>query len=178
MTEQQTEAQSTPTPDPNVVQVPGMSINKKLLQLRMVSGDVERLSYGFNLVHQQVGLPPVTIETRVSRNLENAEQAYVRHYKLDADKGWIDVDFGWVEHPGFFSIENRTGMRLVVQPTDEERLELTKRVVLIKIGEVEEPQLKASPFGGFQVGELNGTPIIRIKCVSGVANVTVSVIPC
>lgn len=170
--------QTTPTPDPNLIEVPGNPINKKLLNLRMVSGSIERLSYGFHLVHQQVGLPPVTIESRISRNLVNPEQAFVRHYKLDAAKDWMDVDYSWVEHPGFLSIENRTGKQLSVQPSEEERAELAKAIVLIDLGQLDETSpLKASPFGGFLVAELNGSPKLRIKCVSGVATVTVSVIP-
>lgn len=175
---------TTPTPDPNLIEVPpvvgGIPSNKKLLQLRMVSGDRERISINLSATHQQKGHSPRTFETRVSADLEYGEEADSRNYTLKADSEWLSIQDKQdrVEHPGTLIIINKTGTTLQVQPTPEELAELMKAVVLIKVGDSKaDPPFQVSPFGRPFFAELRPGIEIKIKCEHGVAAVTAAIIP-
>lgn len=140
--------------------------------------ETDRLTYRFLLAHAQIGHPPTSIEGAVSQDLEHSEQAWVRHFKLDVKKGWIDVDLGWVENPGIIFIQNRVGMSLVTKPNEEESAELRSRVLLLKTEDNKEAApFKLRSFGGFFIAEANEIPKLQMMCLAGIAEVTIAVFP-
>lgn len=90
-----------------------------------------RLTIVEQVYHQQVDQEPVQITTRHTRELESAEQCYIRCNKAGETSQALDL--GWVvpTSAGTIIIKNTEGQFLSKKPTDEERADLAKRVLIV-----------------------------------------------
>lgn len=103
------------------------------------------------LYHQGVlGEKPTTVECQFERKLESDEQPYQRRSKVGEDPQPLDV--GWIEEVGEIHIQNEEGRFLQRQPTDEEKVEIAKKILWLG--------LKAKP---------NITPINKFKSLLKIA---------
>ena len=77
--------------------------------------------------YQVSGGQPRLVESRFSRKLESDEQPYERHLKVGVEGAPLDC--GWIEKASQLVITNEEGRNLQVNPTDEEREELQRKVL-------------------------------------------------
>jgi hypothetical protein len=67
------------------------------------------------------------VDARFLRKLKTDEQPFIRHTNVGDQ--WVKFDCGWVEKPSMIVVENREGIWVQVNPTQEERSEVKKRIV-------------------------------------------------
>ncbi len=91
-----------------------------------------RLTVVESLYHQASGEEGVMVSSSFSRNLESDDQAYGPR-RLKATEEWQPLDCGWVEEIGMISVTNEEGKHLQVNPTEEEKEALAKKVLEISL---------------------------------------------
>lgn len=91
---------------------------------------VNRLTVVGTVYHQRPGEQPTAVPFQFTRSLEIDEQPYERHTTV-SDFEWVKLDLGWLQgRVGTIVIANRDGGSQT-NPTDEERVQLKQRVLLV-----------------------------------------------
>jgi hypothetical protein len=128
------------------------------------------------------GGEPTVAETRFSRELASQEQPFERRAKVGED--WQPLEHGWLESAGMLLISNEEGRHLQVNPTDEERLSISRRVLeLIYAMEDDEllvPQSSCTwliPPGESMRAYPSDVSRLCVRCQSGVARFTLRLYP-
>ena len=133
----------------------------------------DRLTVRETVYHHPFGHNPQVIETRFSHELETTEQLYERH--LQVTKEWQPLDCGWLEdNVGMLIIQNDEGQFLYVNPTDEEREAAAKKTVEVSY---KDEQGWLIPPGESMRARPSHASELAIRCQSGVAEITLYLIP-
>jgi hypothetical protein len=80
--------------------------------------------------HERIAAPATVHEIITSTSLKSQGQALQRAYTMDSDS---TLDPVWVETPGLYIIENRSGLNQDLRPDKHEQAELDNRLLLVKI---------------------------------------------
>lgn len=137
----------------------------------------DRLTVVEMVYHRPYGEETLAVDTRFTRKVDSGEQPYQRlcHKPTNmATEEWKELDFGWLkESIGMIVIVNNEGF-YPLNPTEEEEKEVESRV--IEIGYSEKDTWEIPPRESFR-----GTPSnpsgLRIRCRSGMAKYTLTVLP-
>ena len=138
----------------------------------------DRLTVRETVYHHPFGHNPQAIETRFSHELETTEQLYERH--LQVTEEWQPLDCGWLKDKvGMLVIQNDEGHFLYVNPTDEEREAAANRTVEVAY---KKPEQSCSncwliPPGESMRARPSHASELAIRCQSGVAEITLYLIP-
>ena len=142
----------------------------------------DRLTVRETVYHHPFGHNPQAIETRFSHELENTEQLYERH--LQVTEEWQPLDCGWLkDKAGMLIIQNDEGQFLYVNPTDEEREATAKKTVEIGYGHHKHDfgtignHCWLIPPGESMRARPSHVSNLAIRCQSGVAEITLYLIP-
>jgi hypothetical protein len=134
-----------------------------------------RLTVVENLYHQPTeGFPAMAFgdASRFSRELQSDEQPYERHRV--AKETWEPLDCGWIERCGMLMVRNDEG-HFSVNPTQEQRAKVARRVLVVSFGESEDaillPPLETCRFYPADVKQM------QIRCREGTARYTLYLIP-
>lgn len=134
----------------------------------------DRVTVVETVYHAPAGRSPTPIESRFERKLETDEQLYQRYMKVG--EKWTPLDCGWLgENVGMLLIHNEEGLNLFTIPTEEELAAINARVVELSYNRTGEgwlvlprESMRACP---------SSTKGLFMRCRSGEANITVSLIP-
>lgn len=74
----------------------------------------------------------VTVESKFSRECLTKEQPYIRRNQV-ATQEWSLVDLGWIKTPGMVVLANDEGRHFQTAPTNEQREELSRKLLLVKL---------------------------------------------
>jgi hypothetical protein len=124
--------------------------------------------------HSLPDTEPISIDCRYTRKLDTIEQTYTRHTVLDASKGWVKLDTGWVEKASILIIRNNKPSFSKI-PTQEQRDEIDSRIVQISFNGTD-PHLEVRVGEHSQLFPLDLSKI-WLRCVNSIAKVSVIVIP-
>jgi hypothetical protein len=123
------------------------------------------------------------VDSRFSRRLETSEQPYQRlHHKggAVATEQWKQLDFGWLkENTGMISITNDEGTFYEVNPTEEEREDVEKRVIEVgyqSLNDIQDFVWFVPPGEDFR-GSPSHPSRLWIRCQHGEARFTLTVFP-
>jgi hypothetical protein len=130
--------------------------------------------------HQLTAGQPVVAESRFGRPLKTDEQPYRRTFRLG--EHWISVETGWVDRPAMLMITNETGKRLVANPTQQVRDELSRKIIEVGVSvcsvieDTVVPVFKILPGESFrgQPFEINS---LRVRCAYGETKCSITAIP-
>lgn len=90
--------------------------------------DNDRATVTINVHHEHYGEMPQSASYTFSRFLDTQEQPYQR--RAQAQQAWGLLDTGWLgEAVGILCLENRAGLGLLTNPTDEEQDAIDAQVV-------------------------------------------------
>lgn len=82
-----------------------------------------------NIYHQQEGMQPIHVESRISRKLSSDEQPYVRQLKVG--EIWTPLETGWLGECSILVIKNNEGRFTDKLPTPEQVEEAESKVLEI-----------------------------------------------
>ena len=94
----------------------------------------DRLTAKLDVYHEQHGEDPTQVSCAFSRTLDRGtEEVYKRRITVGCD--WHELDLGWLKGHGvsFVVIENREGKGMVVKPTNDEKADLAKQILLVGV---------------------------------------------
>lgn len=83
--------------------------------------------------YQVPGESPTSNETRFARQLNTGEQPYLRRGK--AGMNWTPLDTGWIQVASSLCLRNEEGRNLTRVPTEEQKLALSRKVLLLGVGD-------------------------------------------
>ncbi len=111
--------------------------------------------------YQQLGVAPTVQEARYSFRLDTDEQPFIRRTKVGAD--WDMLSLGWLKDAALLVISNEEGKQQFFNPTPEESVELSWKVLEISFdGEL--PALYVRPGRSLTIEPANANLIwIRAK---------------
>lgn len=93
-----------------------------------------RLTVVEQVAHYAVGShQPMVVDARYTKFLDSSEDAYRR--RLTIGDQWQHIDCGWVTDCEMLCITNSEGTNFAVIPSPEERAEVDKRIIEVRIGE-------------------------------------------
>lgn len=136
----------------------------------------DRLTMVLSLHHEQPGNDTHSVESRCWKLLDNPADQERQTKRIKVDENWSALWLGDLEpdQVGYIVVENNEGRFLQVNPTDEERLDISKRVVEIGLAGV--ATLLVLP--GFpQQLYPQHVEGIRLRCQHGVAKCRVTIFP-
>lgn len=111
-------------------------------------------------------------DCRFSCELESDEQPYQRQMKVG--ETWQPLDRGWLDSAAMLVVRNDEGRFTQEQPTREDRAKAAAKVVVLAFGD--RPAVLVRP-GRSARFEPNLLEEITLRCESGTARVTVTLIP-
>ncbi len=88
-----------------------------------------RITVVETVYHQVMGDQPDCLESRFTREVESQEQPYRRNCKVGEE--WQALDTGWLDEVSMLVIRNEEGTNLQVHPTEEQKADLAKKVLLL-----------------------------------------------
>lgn len=144
----------------------------------------DRVTVKETVYHQQHGRNPQVIESKFCHDLETTEQLYERH--LQVTEEWQPLDCGWLKDKvGMLIIQNDEGQFLSVNPSEEERLAAAKKTVEIKYDRYRPKHIAVNDFyscwlippGESMRARPSHASGLSIRCQSGVAEITLYLIP-
>lgn len=140
--------------------------------------DQDRLSLKLQLYHQGCCTDPVAVDINSSELLQTREQPYVR-LRLKVKPDWQPLDLGWLAASGVSVIvlENVATLGLRVQPTEEQKAELAKMVILLKFAEAEDKTAIRLRRTQFTIGEYVDPTGLVVKSEYGIVDANLYVIP-
>ena len=132
-----------------------------------------RLTIVEQVYFQQPGIQPVQETTQFSRQCESDEQVYTRVKKLS--DVWVDLDSGWVDEASCVMVLNHGNRQHLVNPTSEELLQESDRVVEVAVR-------GPTVFGLVRVGESlriepHDVKNLVIRCRKDTTQVRIIVVP-
>jgi hypothetical protein len=153
---------------------------------------VGRLAVVATVYHVPQDDEPVSVQYQFDRSVRSDEQTYTRRVKIGEQ--WTPLDHGWVEQAGMVVVSNDEGRFLKANPTIEEKAETSLKIIEIAVVAImtseknrtmhSPPRLPdvTVPFGLVYPGETTHlTPLdvktLRLRCRSGTARVSLTVIP-
>lgn len=127
--------------------------------------------------HHQPGMQPAVVEVKSARWLDSEEQAYDRNVSVGPD--WSGIDSGWVPSPSMAVLYNREGVNLSAVPSAAELDALKAKVVEVGFAPGDTPPSAALlvPPGEAQVMAVADVRTLRVRCRSGSARCTLTLIP-
>lgn len=139
----------------------------------------DRLTVVENVYHQTQGEDPFHISTTFERKLQTQEQPYSRTTSVGEE--WEQLDCGWLgDNVGMLIIANNEG-KFARIPTEEEREEVAKRVLIIgyRYRDLDSPACDAweIPPGESFRGSPTNSKSLYIKSLSGRTKYTINLIP-
>lgn len=136
--------------------------------------DNDRLTVNFALNHEHIGEQPRTIEVRYSDLLETVEEPYTR--RQQANTGWQSLDLGWVEEVGSIVIENSAGGYSPVNISEEQKKEISKKVLEVGISSCSLPLFAIPPQRYFFGSPIHPDKLV-VRCPAGKCEYRITVIP-
>lgn len=140
--------------------------------------DQDRLSLKLQLYHQGCCSDPVAQEFNSSELLQTREQPYVR-LRLKVKPDWLLLDLGWLAATGVgvIALENAATLGLRVQPTEAQKAELAKMVILLKHAGTDDKTAIRLRRNEFTVGSYVDPTGLVVKSEHGVVDANLYVIP-
>lgn len=133
----------------------------------------DRLTVVEKVYHQPFGKRAVLTQSKFTRGLETKQQPYVRY--MEATEEWQVLDTGWLgDDVGHLILQNNEEVSRQVNPTEEEREAVAKRV--IELGYTES-EIWLVPPGESMRGQPNRPQYLRYRCRHGTAEFTLTLIP-
>ena len=133
----------------------------------------DRITVVETVYHQQFNEPTFTIPSRFSRWLETKEQPYQR--RCVATEEWQPLECGWIDKPGMLIITNREGRFAQTLPTDEEKVEVDKKIIQLSYNQLKPEWL--IPPGESMRGCPGFVKFLYIRCQSGTAQYELYLLP-
>ena len=88
-----------------------------------------RLTVIETVYYQLSNSQPMSVPVRFTRQIKTDEQPWVR--KIQVGENWQPIDKGWIKNCSMLMLVNEEGSGLQKVPTEEERRDISARVVLI-----------------------------------------------
>jgi hypothetical protein len=132
-----------------------------------------RLCIVSSIYYQQKNRNPHSFEGKISRPLKTAEQVYTRHLTIGEE--WTSLDTGWLQNSSCILITNEEGKHLSSNPTDEEALSISQRVIELGYTAHNSDTWLIHPKEFFA-----GSPShleLRLRCKKGQAEITINIFP-
>jgi hypothetical protein len=133
----------------------------------------DRITAVLNVYHEHVGCQPHSDEASFSKKLKTVEQPYARNLSV-SDKP-LALDTGWLDDPGYVLVRNVTKLGLSVIPSEEQQKEFDEKVVVVRNSD-SEAGWSVQP-GGFFMGEMEKESTVTLRCLSGTADVSLTIFP-
>jgi len=125
---------------------------------------------------------PESVDTGFSRDLASEEQPYRR--RLKATEEWQRLDCGWIKEASQVFIANEEGKGLQVNPTDEEREDIARRIIEVSFcedGEGPNDTFISSVWLVSPGESMRGLPSrvdrLCVRCQHGTARFTLYIVP-
>ncbi len=134
-----------------------------------------RITCVLQLYHEQDGEQPDGIRLAFVAASKYNVQRYQRRMKIDSTDNPLDIGWFKPHEVGSILIENLEGKGLQVQPTDEEREDIARRI--IEVRQDGETSSWLVPPGGFILGNPSDPSKVRLSCQHGSAKIGLSIYP-
>jgi len=137
----------------------------------------DRITAVLNVYHEHFGDQPHSNNVTLSESLETVEQPFVRKMEVGTER--MPLETGWLDEPGYVLLENVTGQRPTVIPSESEKEELARKCVTVH-NDLGPPS--AAPGwvirpGRFFFGEVPEGSQLTLKCLHGTADIRLTVFP-
>lgn len=151
----------------------------KQTQNVIVSEGKDRLTLVASIYHEHPGEEPFSFAFQASRSLPSCDdQVYQR--RLTLSEIWTPLDLGWFkdtpERIGYICIENLEGRIKHTYPTEEQRREMAKKVVLVSPSRDDDRAWEIWPTFSF-IGLPTKPELVDLRCKSGSAKILLTVFP-
>lgn len=133
-----------------------------------------RLTVVDTVYYQSPEMQATSAESRFSRPLDTLdEQPYIRRMKVTEE--WAPLDCGWLNECSMLMLVNEEGKGLEKIPTEEEKTEISKRVIEVRFGSetVEWLILPGESLRGYPINP----KLMFIRCRNGCAKLTINLFP-
>lgn len=153
-------------------------VSEKLrVKPKPVLEDVDRISVVFQALHEHCCSDPMPIPCTFAHILGTIEQPW--HRVMRVSQEWIPLDLGWLaDGAGFLIIRNVTGSKKHLQPSEEEKADLAKKIVVVAPADTDPKKTGRSIRPGhFDFGYPENARELRIRCEHGTAEILLDVIP-
>jgi len=135
----------------------------------------DRLTLVSTLYHQSFGSPAVSVDSRFTRALRSGEQLWKRDFRIG--DSWTALETGWVgSRPAHLLLLNHEGQHLQVNPTEEEKADIAKRIIEVTWSGSGSPQWLVFP-GESMRGECCDPSQVFVRSRHGSVQVTLYLIP-
>lgn len=134
-----------------------------------------RITCVLQLYHEQDGEQPDGVRLAFVAPSKYNVQRYQRRMKIDEADNPLDIGWFKPHEVGSILIENLEGKGLQVQPTDEEREDIARRIIDVR--EAGGTSSWLVPPGGFFLGCPSSAEKVLIRCQHGSAKIGLSIYP-
>lgn len=140
--------------------------------------DRDRITANLSFYHQHPGEQPTGFNQHFDYLLQTEEQPWQRRLEI-SESELVQLDTGWLgNNVGYLIIQNREGTNLQVTPTEEEKNNISRRIIGISamVDGKRAPACIVRP-GQFFCGEINNCHAIYLECFHGTATTYVHIFP-
>jgi hypothetical protein len=144
---------------------------------------VDRTTINWQIHHQRRGGEPVGHPGSTwFFNETQGQRPYVREILVPPERDWMTLSFDWLSevsppNVGLLVLENRTGLISPINLSEAEEKELDGRVVEMNLNGGEGPSILLKRGQAPFIGCLENVESLRIRCVTGVAEVLMTAFP-